>query len=34
MKNFESYGQGIPGTRLDERSGWLIVRNGGGGMVA
>jgi dTMP kinase len=32
MKHFESYGQGIPGTRLDDLSGWLIVIEGTDGV--
>ncbi len=32
VKHFESYGQGIPGTRLDDLSGWLIVIEGPDGV--
>lgn len=32
MKTFESYGQGIPGTKLDDLSGWLIVIEGPDGV--
>ncbi len=32
MKHFESYGQGIPGTKLDDLSGWLIVIEGPDGV--
>lgn len=32
MSGFESYGQGIPGVRLDDLSGWLIVIEGTDGV--
>lgn len=32
MKHFESHGQGLPGTRLDDLSGWLIVIEGTDGV--
>ena len=32
MKRFESYGHGVPGTRLDDLSGWLIVIEGTDGV--
>ena len=32
MKRFESYGQGIPGTPLDDLAGWLIVVEGTDGV--
>jgi dTMP kinase len=32
MKQFESYGQGVPGTPLDDLSGWLIVVEGTDGV--
>ncbi len=32
MRRFESYGQGIPGVRLDDLSGWLIVVEGTDGV--
>ena len=32
MKQFESYGQGVPGTPLDDLSGWLIVIEGTDGV--
>ena len=32
MRRFESYGEGIPGVRLDDLSGWLIVIEGTDGV--
>ena len=32
MKRFESYGHGVPGTRLDDLPGWLIVVEGTDGV--
>lgn len=32
MKTFESYGQGVPGTRLEDLPGWLIVVEGTDGV--
>lgn len=32
MKTFESYGQGVPGTRLEDLPGWLIVIEGTDGV--
>jgi len=32
VKQFESYGQGVPGTPLDDLSGWLIVVEGTDGV--
>ena len=32
MRQFESYGQGLPGTSLDDLSGWLIVIEGTDGV--
>ncbi len=32
MKRFESYGQGVPGTRIEDLPGWLIVVEGTDGV--
>lgn len=32
MKRFESYGQGVPGTRIEDLPGWLIVIEGTDGV--
>lgn len=32
MRRFESYGEGVPGVRLDDLSGWLIVIEGTDGV--